>query len=176
MKTYVINGLTYTIGNLIEMADNGKFHIAIHGANAFNTMGAGLAAQLAKRSRKITDADNRTIKGDRSKLGTYTKAVIDDIYTKSVYTVINAYTQYTYWDVDDMLSYDAVRQALTAVKEEFDSDPDDIPRIGIPLIGAGLAHGNWNVIEKIIKDVGFRDLTIVVFNEDEAKRVNRTPT
>lgn len=176
MKTYDINGLTYTIGDLIKMADEGHFNILIHGANAFCTMGAGIAGQLAKRSRKIPFMDSQTTKGDRSKLGTYTKAVIDDVYTKSVYTVINAYTQYTYWDVDDMLSYDAIRQALTAVKEKFDSDPDDIPRIGIPLIGAGLARGNWNIIEKIINDVGFRDLTIVIFNEDEAKKVNRTPT
>ncbi len=176
MKTYEVNGLKYTIGNLIKMADDGTFNVIIHGANCFNTLGGGIAAQLAKRSSKIVHADNQTVKGDRSKLGTYTKAVIDDIYTKKVYTVINAYTQYTCWDVNDMLSYDAVREVLTTVKKKFDSDPNEVPSIGIPLIGAGLARGDWNIIEKIIKDIGFRDLTIVVFNEDEARRVNRIPT
>lgn len=61
------------------------------------------------------------------------------MFSASSYTIINAYTQYTYWDVDDMLSYDAVRNVMQRIKEDFDKGDDYIPRIGIPLIGAGLA-------------------------------------
>lgn len=72
-----------------------------------------------------------------------------------------------------MLSYSAVKSAFERIKADFDSDPNYIPRIGIPLIGAGLAHGDWNRIEDIIKSIGIRDLTIVIWNEHEAIKVNR---
>jgi len=36
-------------------------------------------------------------------------------------------------------------------------------RIGIPKIGAGLAGGDWKVIEEIIDKIGFSDLTCVLY-------------
>lgn len=95
------------------------------------------------------------------------------MFSAAPYTIINAYTQYTCWDINDMLSYDAVRDVMQHIKNDFDSDPDYIPRIGLPLLGAGLAQGDWNKIEQIIKDTGFRDVTIVVWNDFEAEKVNR---
>lgn len=39
-------------------------------------------------------------------------------------------------------------------------------RIGLPLIGAGLAGGDWNIIEKIIgKELKDMDVTIVKFKK-----------
>ena len=39
-------------------------------------------------------------------------------------------------------------------------------KIGLPLIGAGLAGGDWNVIEKIIeKELKDMDVTIVKFKK-----------
>ena len=164
------------MGDLIQKADQGEFQIIVHGCNCFNVMGAGIAAAIAKRAPQAPKADHTTFKGDRRKLGTYTKSVVSDIYAKSVYTIINAYTQYTFWDVDDMLDYGAVHRVFTQLKQDFDSNTSggEIPAIGIPLIGAGLACGDWNRIEKIIDDIGFRNLTCVVFDEEHLKKINRT--
>lgn len=134
---------------------------------------AGIAASIRDRAPQAYAVDCQTVKGDRKKLGTYTKATVSDIYSKGVYVIINAYTQYTFWDVDDMLSYDAIRTVMQSIKDKCDSDPDEVPRIGIPLIGAGLARGDWDKIEAIIDSIGFRDLTCVIWNEFEALKVNR---
>lgn len=165
--------MKYILGNLIQLADQGNFDVIIHGCNAFCTMGGGIAAAIALRAPKALAADQKTKKGDRTKMGTYTRASVCDIYSRGGYTIINAYTQYTFWDRNDMLDYVALKTVFEKIKQDYDSTVN-IPRIGIPLIGAGLACGDWDKIESIIKSVGLRDLTVVVFNEDELKRVNRS--
>ena len=58
--------------------------------------------------------------------------------------------------VDD----DAVRGVMRAVQEHFSGK-----RIGYPLIGAGLARGNWEVIKKIIEEeLEGENHTLVKFN------------
>lgn len=71
-----------------------------------------------------------------------------------------------------MLSYDAIRNVFQKLKDQYDNDVTPV-RIGIPLIGAGLARGDWNKIEEIIDSIGFRNLTCVVWNDFEAEKVNR---
>lgn len=165
--------MKYILGNLIQLADQGNFDVIIHGCNAFCTMGGGIAAAIALRAPQALAADQKTKKGDRTKMGTYTRASVCDIRSRGGYTIINAYTQYTFWDRNDMLDYVALKTVFEKIKSDYDSTVN-IPRIGIPLIGAGLACGDWDKIESIIKSVGLRDLTVVVFNEDELKRVNRS--
>ena len=165
--------MKYVLGDLIKIADTGDFDIIVQGCNCFNTMGGGIAASIRERAPQAYAADCATNKGDRKKLGSYTSAVVSDMYAKSDYIIINAYTQYTFWDIDDMLSYEAVRKVFQKIKEDYDSHPEIIPRIGIPLIGAGLARGDWNKIEEIIDSFGFRDLTCVMWNGFEAEKVNR---
>lgn len=159
--------MKYVIGNLIEMADQGNFDVIVHGCNCFNTMGAGIAAAIRNRWPAAYEADLQTKKGSRQKLGTYTFSTVCDDKAVKCYDIINAYTQFTYWDVDDMLSYDAIGSVFNDLKDEYGLNA----KIGIPLIGAGLARGDWNYIEEIIDEIGFTNLTCVVFNLDEAKRV-----
>lgn len=164
--------MKYIMGDLIKLADDGHFDILIHGCNAFTTMSGGIAASIARRAPQAFIADCKTQKGDRTKMGQYTKAFVCDTHTVRGYTIINAYTQYTFWDRNDMLDYKALKTVFEQIKLDYDSTTN-IPRIGIPLIGAGLACGDWNKIESIIASVGLRDLTVVVFNETELKKVNR---
>lgn len=165
--------MKYILGNLIQLADQGNFDVIIHGCNAFTTMSGGIAAAIAQRAPQAFIADCKTQKGDRTKMGQYTKAFVCDTHTVRGYTIINAYTQYTFWDRNDMLDYKALKTVFEQIKLDYDSAVN-IPRIGIPLIGAGLACGDWDKIEGIIKSVNLRDLTVVVFNEDELKRVKRS--
>ena len=43
------------------------------------------------------------------------------------------------------VSYDAIRDVMFKINETFFGK-----RIGIPMIGAGLAGGDWNIIKNII--------------------------
>ena len=115
-------------------------------------MGKGIAATIKRHFPAAYKIDQKTIKGDKSKMGTITFVEIDGII------VINAYTQNTYWDKDRMLSYPAVRKCMQEVKKVATGR-----KIGLPKIGAGLACGDWNTILGIIEEeLEGEDITIYV--------------
>lgn len=145
--------MKYKFGNLITMGINGDFDVIVHGCNIYNIMGGGIAAEVNKRLNEAYQADLQTVKGDRKKLGTYTFAVINGL------TVVNAYTQATFWDTNDMLDYDAVDKVMEKIANDFPNK-----NIGMPLIGAGLAMGKWERLVKIIEK-HLPNATIVVFNQ-----------
>ena len=148
-------------GDLLKLAREGNFDIIIQGCNCFCRMGAGIAAQIAKEYPKAYDIDKQTIVGDKSKLGNYTKVMVET--NKKPFYIVNAYTQYRHdgrlkgkMDVD----YDAIRNVMHKINKDFKEH-----RIGYPLIGAGLAGGDWNIISKIIDQELFDvDHTLVEYD------------
>jgi O-acetyl-ADP-ribose deacetylase (regulator of RNase III) len=150
--------MKYITGNLITLANEGKFDVIGHGCNCFCTMGKGLAVAMKNAYPEIVMADHCTKRGDRSKLGTFTHVDYGDLI------VLNLYTQYDYAlghkpfnDPVVFADYDAIRECMQGIKFKYKGK-----RIGLPLIGAGLAGGDWNRISQIIEDeLGDEDVTIV---------------
>lgn len=170
--------MKYVNGNLLDMAQSGEFDIIVQGCSCFNTMGSGIAGQIAKRFPKAYHIDLLTQSGDVNKLGKFTEAYINGKAMVSYgpgirglkqvnmnFTIINAYTQYGYDPKLKPLDYQAVHDVFTQIKMLYDMNPMATRRIGIPKIGAGLAGGDWTIIESIIDDIGFSDLTCVVYND-----------
>lgn len=152
--------IKYVDGDLVKMAQNGAFDVIAHGANCFCVMGSGLAPQIKKAFPEAYKVDCETIKGDKNKLGTIS-------YTLETYpTVVNIYSQYgTKGRLEGKidLDYDALRKGLKALKEKFSGKT-----IGLPMIGAGLAGGSWDIIEKIIEEEMIGEyVTIVKWVENE---------
>ncbi|MEO1437216.1 MAG: phosphatase [Bacteroidota bacterium] len=145
-------------GNLITLAQDGQFDVIIHGCNCFVTMGAGIAKGIRLTFPAAWAADQATEVGDRDKLGTITWA---DVPTEhGVLHVINAYTQYHYKGPGPKVDYEALRSCFRAVKTTFSG-----LRIGYPMIGAGLAGGDWSIISAIIsEELDGEDHTFVVFD------------
>jgi len=132
-------------GDLIKLAQEGVFDVIIHGCNCQNTMGAGIAKTIKQHYPQAYEADLETVKGDRSKLGTFTQS--SGTHGGFEFIIVNAYTQF-YWRGRGLLvDYDAIRSVFELVKECFGGK-----RIGYPLIGAGLARGDWDVISSIIDE------------------------
>lgn len=129
------------IGDLIELAKEGRFDVVVHGCNCFCVMGAGIALSIKRWFPQAYIADFKTMEGDEKKLGTYS-STYDRKYKV---TVVNAYTQYYYGGRH--VKYDAVRSVFKKIKSDFSGK-----RIGYPKIGAGLGGGNWEVISKIIDE------------------------
>ena len=103
------------------------------------------------------EADQRTAKGDRTKLGTISFAEVTRGAHRLV--VVNAYTQFDYRGGGVRVDYDAVRSALREVKKRFGG-----LRIGFPRIGAGLARGDWTIIAKIVaEELAGEDHTLVEY-------------
>ena len=152
------------VGNLIDLAEQGRFDCIIQGCNCFHTMGSGLAVQLKRRYPEVLQADREnTDRGDITKLGTYTMANCTKIPGKH-FMVINAYTQYNYGKGQRHADYGAIKRVFNALA------PDLVGmRIGYPRIGCGLAGGEWRLVENIINEafeglnhelVALRDNTI----------------
>lgn len=59
-----------------------------------------------------------------------------------------------------LADYEAIRSAFAAIKNRFAGR-----RIGYPMIGTGLAGGDWGVISAIIEvEIASEDHTLVEFN------------
>lgn len=144
-------------GDLIQFAKEGRFDVIIQGCNCFNVMGSGVAKGIKENFPEAYAADLSTAKGDISKLGTYSKAITGDLI------ILNAYTQYRYGrdKTVQYCDYKAIDNVFKLIAGNFHG-----LRIGYPMIGAGLANGDWNVISEIIdKRLEGMDHTLVVFEQ-----------
>ena len=132
--------LKHAKGNLIDMAEAGDFNIIVQGCNCFNTMGGGIAREIAERYPEAQDADNRTPRGSYNKLGNYT------VMLGKQFNIINAYTQYNMSRGDDVFEYAAFELILKKLAHQYPTCD-----FGLPYIGMGLAGGNKDWIIPMIE-------------------------
>lgn len=136
--------MNVTHGDLLQLGIDGEFDVILHGCNCFNTMGSGIAAQIASKFPMAYTADQSTIKGDLSKLGNFTVG----FHTRSdgsILNIVNCYTQFQYGSKGVHFRYDAFRECLRKVFQNYNG-----LRIGIPEIGCGLAGGDIERVKRII--------------------------
>jgi len=131
------------IGNLIELAENGEFDVIVHGCNCECIMGGGIAKQIRKAFPTANDADRRTKACDSRKIGSLSFVKVDTKNSKRL-VIVNGYTQLL---AGGQVNYDAVRDVMKQVKQNFYGQ-----RIGYPMIGSGLAGGEWDRIREIIDE------------------------
>lgn len=142
--------MNYIDGNLIELAGQGRFNVIAHGCNCFCTMRRGIAPQMAQAFEVDKyPLENKINKGDINKLGCieWEPKPTEDIHDVNV---VNAYTQYHYnWPspYEIPLDYDALRMCMRKINMEFSGS-----HVGLPKIGCGVAGGNWDRVEQIIKE------------------------
>jgi len=149
-------------GNLITLAKEGHFDVITHGCNCFCTMGAGIAPQMAMAfGCDKFHMESPEYRGDINKLGAIDYeivGVVPDHSGKSLIPadeateliVVNSYTQYRYGrnhaDGDKTpVDYQAIALCMKKINHIFKGKT-----IGLPMIGAGLAGGDWKIIESII--------------------------
>lgn len=136
--------LKYAKGNLLDMAENGDFDVIVQGCNCFNTMGGGIAREIAERYPHVADVDKETMRGDYMKLGNWTSAAV--VAPEYRFELINAYTQYNMSRGTDVFEYFAFNLILQKLEYAFGTQ-----RIGLPYIGMGLAGGSKSVIIPMIE-------------------------
>lgn len=129
-------------GDLLVMGKNNDFDIIVHGCNCFNAMGGGIAAQIASQFPDARLADEETVRGDVGKLGSYTVGMHGRL------VILNAYTQYHMSrDGEDVFEYLSFQRVLDKIAYRFGKW-----RIGLPLIGMGLAGGDPERILPMIEE------------------------
>ncbi|AUG88412.1 phosphatase [Vibrio phage Vp_R1] len=122
------------------------FDAYMHQCNCFCRMGRGIAPQLAKAFPEVREVDMSTEVGDRSKMGTFTK-------TSEFPIIYNLYGQYhwTNYKVAPGRNTDYNKLAGALVRASNDMASCGHTTVGIPLIGCGLAGGDWNVVKPIVE-------------------------
>ena len=149
------------LGNVIDMAFAAELDVIIQGCNCFCRMVNGLATEISERCPNAVHIDNTTKAGARAKLGTYTVG-FQSTEANHQFAVVNAYIQFERRreEDEDLVEYDALRTLLQAVPSEIAG-----MRIGLPLIGARIACGNWATIERmVLEELSALDVTIVHFD------------
>jgi len=152
--------LKHVSGDLLQLAENNEFDVVIHGCNCFNTMGGGIAYQIAKNYPKAYDVDMKTVYGDIMKLGNFTYVDLGK------FTIVNAYTQYGMSRGEDVFEYIAFELILKKLAYMYPGK-----RFGLPLIGCGLARGDKSriisLLENFSKVVAKNNgsVTLVVFEQ-----------
>ena len=144
-------------GDLIALAQAGRFSLIAHGCNCHCTMGAGIAKGIKAAFPAAWDADRATKSGDRAKLGQCTAVTVALVTGDLV--VVNAYTQYDWRGGGVKVDYDAVASCMAWIKRRHTGRV-----IGLPKIGAGLAGGDWERITGIIdRELAGEDVTVVEY-------------
>ena len=132
--------MTLFTGDLLELARRGVFDVIVHGCNCQHAMDAGIARAIREQFPAAYEADLRTARGDRAKLGTISVAEVGPL------AIVNAYTQFHFrGGASGEAKYDAIRDAFRAVRRRFTGR-----RIGYPRLGTGLGGGDWALIASII--------------------------
>lgn len=138
-------------GDLFKPFAEKKFDLMVHGCNCFHSFGKGFATIVKHKYPQAYTADKKTAKGSKAKLGTYTQVTTEDGI------IINLYSQFHYGLGKVNCDYSAIKKGFISLNDEFKNKS-----VAIPKIGAGLAGGDWLVIQKIINEVT-PDLNITLF-------------
>jgi O-acetyl-ADP-ribose deacetylase (regulator of RNase III) len=114
--------------------------LILHGCNARGAMGSGVAKLIRSKYSKAFEDYFETYNGYGLNLGT---CIFSDQSDGKV--IINAITQETYGKNGVHVSYWAIANVMRNLNRF--NEP-----IAMPMIGAGLGGGDWNVISAIIEN------------------------
>lgn len=137
---------THRVGDMLNEATSG---IIIHGCNCQGVMGGGIAKLIRAKWPDVYNVYRKTYEN-------YGGLELGDIIPVKVnedLTVINCMTQKHFGTDVRHLDYEAVVAVAAAINKalEYNTDPKPVT-IHTPLLGAGLAGGNWNIVETILDE------------------------
>jgi len=134
-------------GNIFD----GDEDIICHQVNTFGIMGAGLAAQIKERFPEVFKAyEAECMELSNNNINPLGQVMFCNHYFKPL--IANLFSQ-----KGMTTDYMALRSCLQAVKKTAEKSNLSV---AIPYkMGCGIAHGDWNTVEEIIKEV-FEDSDI----------------
>lgn len=149
--------LEYKIGNLLEFDED----CVAHCANCQSTMGSGVALALKNKWPEVYYIDRNDKRSRQEKLGSFSKTILQNggRYCYNIYGQFD-YKGRQHGEMD--LNYLALASGLMAVRG--DMIDRGLKSIAMPMIGAGLAGGDWKKIEEIINNTfGKTDIEVTIY-------------
>lgn len=139
-----------SIADIQAMHRQGAYEYVVHGCNAQAVMGSGVAATLRAAYPIIYDpyaAHCRMHNFSRTALGTFCEVKVEPFAS-----VVNLITQEHFGKQScRYVDYEAIYNGFKHIRTLVDSSSHSRIGIHFPLIGAGLAHGDWSIISQCIK-------------------------
>lgn len=139
--------IEYKKGNIF----NGDEDIICHQVNTFGIMGAGLAAQIKERFPEAFKAyEAQCFEWSSRNINPLGRVAFCNHYFKPL--IANLFSQR-----DMTTDYMALRSCLKIVRKTAEKNNLSV---ALPYrMGCGIAHGDWNTVEEIIKEI-FEDSNI----------------
>jgi O-acetyl-ADP-ribose deacetylase (regulator of RNase III) len=133
--------LVYQTGDLLQVEQG----VIAHGVNCRGVMGAGVAALIKQQYPAVYDAYRSRCLATEGKglLGT-----VQHVQAKEGLVVANCFTQLNHGIGERHVNYEALARCFYTLNKTV-GEVLRVP-LNIPMIGAGLAGGDWNVISSII--------------------------
>ena len=155
--------LVYKIGNVLDALDNGDVDIVAHGVNCMGGFGSGIAGEIAIRYPIVRTHYIQQYFGQMGwQLSQIQFIHIDEDPHGKI--IANCATQYAYGKSSFChADYKAISSVMQKLYLKCASEKRVL---GIPLIGAGLAGGDWKIIERIISEI-FTNYDINVYKLQE---------
>lgn len=151
--------IRYVKGDLF----NSGADIIAHGCNCVGGFGSGVAGQMVKIYPITRDHYIHKFENEGWKLGDVQFVAVEHISLWTSRYVANCATQKEYYPRDRVhADYEAIRKCMQQVKDF--AKMHDLT-VAIPKIGAGLAGGDWKIIEQILEAV-FQDYNVAVYHLD----------
>jgi len=134
------------IGNLLDV----KHGIIVHGCNAQGVMGSGVALAVKNKYPGAFRAYQEAYFDRELRLGGIVPYLADGDPTYPKLIIVNAITQEFYGTDRRHVDYDALRTCFKEVAKLAKTTL--LFDIHFPLIGCGLAGGDWSVVAPIIEE------------------------
>lgn len=138
--------IRYVHGDLLQAEER----YIVHGCNAQGVMGSGVAALLRAKEPRVFTEYRKTYTAQKNRL-----FLGQTIWVRSdQYTYINGITQEFFGRDPNVVyaDYDAIRKVMQMIDRYAVVFPAwKINAVAMPLLGAGLARGDWKIISDIIE-------------------------
>lgn len=159
--------IVYRTGDLLEAFEKGDVNIMVHGVNTKGKMNSGIAKQIRAKYPSVFKSYKESLERSeilcKDPLGSINRVGIDNKI------ILNMFTQPDYgYDGDRYVDYEAIYNGFKTLINHY-GHPSN--KIGIPKIGAGLAGGDWDIIEIIINGI-FTENDIYCYVLEEKKDEN----
>lgn len=139
--------MRHIVGNMLENATCGYM---IHGCNCQGVMGSGIALFIKNKWPQVFEEYYKV----HDRFGGLKLGDIVPVSVSPELVVINCMTQDRFGTDRRHVDYEAVvacMENIAKMLKHSDTPTDSV--IHTPLIGAGLAGGNWNIMEAIIGEI-----------------------
>ena len=152
--------IEYKRGDLLEVTSG----MIAHGCNYQGVMGSGVAKLVRRKYPEVYDKYSRYVQVLKSN-GIVPLGFVHEVKVSDDLRVANCFTQEYYGTDKRQVSYDAIANcfSIMSANESVRNEHGRSYNLNIPLIGAGLAGGDWDVIKEIIKSEYKHDVTVWVY-------------